>query len=319
LALLAGSVMRLRALPRCTPGAARPVYLNVSHHPLAHTGAVTRMLARTGAAFVPLMHDLIPIDYPEYVAPAETARHHRRLATVAGLATAVLANSVATARALAPHLPAGLRVQPVPLGVMPRRAAPLPAGLAEGAPYFLCLGTIEPRKNHLMLLHLWRQMVEQAEATRQPVPRLVIVGQRGWDNEQVLDMLDRCARLRAHVLETGLVSDGMVAGLMAGARALLMPSFVEGFGLPVAEALAAGVPVLASDIAAHREVGGPVPDYLDPLDVPAWQDAVQAYAAPESPRRSAQMKRLAAWEMPGWPAHIDAALAFIEEVMAPAA
>ena len=62
------------------------------------------------------------------------------------------------------------------------------------------------------------------------------------------------------------------ASCSAGARAVLLPSFAEGFGMPVAEALAAGVPVIASDIAALREVGGDVPEYLDPIDGLGWLD-----------------------------------------------
>lgn len=315
LALFAGSLANARRLPRAEPGSPRPVYVNVSHHPLAHTGAVARMLARTGAAFVPLVHDVIPLDYPEYVGAAETARHRRRMATIAGLADGVIANSAATAAAVAEMLPAGMPVLSIPLGVAPRRAAAIPPALEDGVPFFLCLGTIEPRKNHLLLLHLWRRLAEEARPGGPPVPKLVIVGNRGWDNEQVLDLLDRSARLRPHLLELGRVSDGMVAGLMARARALLMPSFTEGFGLPVAEALARGAPVLCSDIPAHREVAGRVAEYLDPLDAMAWHKAVRDYAEPASARRAAQLRRLAGWEAPVWPAHIDAALAFIEDLV----
>ncbi|WP_439594916.1 glycosyltransferase family 4 protein [Falsiroseomonas sp.] len=311
LALFTGSLARLRPLPRPAAGALPPVYLNVSHHPLAQTAAVARMLARSGARLVPLVHDLIPLDWPEYVGKAETLRHQRRMATITRHASAVVANSAATAARLAPLLPPGLPLLPAPLGVAPRQAAALPPAL-RGLPFFLCLGTIEPRKNHLMLLHLWRRLVE--ETATGPVPKLVIVGNRGWDNEQVLDLLDRCARLRPHVMELGGVSDAVVAGLMDQARALLMPSFVEGFGLPVAEALARGTPVLCSDIAAHREIGGAVPDFLDPLDLPAWLAAVQDYAIPQAPRREAQLRRLAGWEAPDWPTHIDTVLGFIGEL-----
>jgi glycosyltransferase involved in cell wall biosynthesis len=315
--LFAGSLCNWRGLPPRGAGGPRPIYLNVSHHPLAETEAVARLLARTGAALVPLVHDLIPLDWPEYVGAAETARHRRRLATIAAHASAVVANSAATGEALRPLLPPGLPLLAAPLGVVPRRAIPLPPALATGAPYFLCLGTIEPRKNHLMLLHLWRQLVVATPAG-QPVPRLVIVGDRGWENEQVVDLLDRCARLRPHVLELGRVSDGLVAALMDDAQALLMPSFIEGFGLPVAEALARGTPVLCSDIPAHREIAGPVAEYLDPLNTMAWLRAVQHYAAPGAPRRQAQLRRLAGWEAPGWPAHIDAVLRFLEEIPAQA-
>ncbi|MDP3417586.1 glycosyltransferase family 1 protein [Falsiroseomonas sp.] len=309
LSLFAGSLAHWRAPPSRAPSAPAPFYLNVSHHPLAHTAAVARLLRRTGARLVPLVHDLIPLDWPEYVASAETVRHGHRLRTIRQHASAVIANSAATAERLRPLLPPGLPLLAAPLGVAPRRAASLPTAL-DGTPFFLCLGTIEPRKNHLMLLHLWRRLAEAPG----PVPKLVIVGNRGWDNEQVLDLLDRCARLRPHVLELGRVSDGVVAGLMDQARALLMPSFIEGFGLPVAEALARGTPVLCSDIAAHREIGGEVPEFLDPLDLPAWQRAVEAYAAPATPRRDAQMRRLALWEAPDWPRHIDAVLSLLDDL-----
>ena len=312
LALFADSLVNPRGLPRGCAATARPVYLNVSHHPLAHTEAVQRLLRQSGAVFVPLVHDLIPLDWPEYVSPEETVRHRRRLATISQLASGVVANSEATAAAIRPLLPRGLPLRAVPLGVAAPRPQPLPRRLAEGGPFFLCLGTIEGRKNHLLLLHLWRRLAEQPG----PVPKLVLVGRRGWDNEQVLDLLDRSARLRPHVVELGAVCDAAVAGLMAEARALLMPSFVEGFGLPVAEALARGAPVLCSDIAAHREVGAEVPDYLDPLDLPAWQAAVEDYARPDSRRRAAQLRRLAGWAAPGWPAHIAAVLAFVDQVTA---
>ncbi|MBU8546973.1 MULTISPECIES: glycosyltransferase family 4 protein [Roseomonadaceae] len=309
LALFAGSLANWQRMPSLPAGAHAPFYLNVSHHPLAHTRSIGGLLRRTGARLVPLVHDLIPLDWPEYVAASETARHHRRMRTIAHHASGVIANSAATATALRPLLPPGLPLLAAPLGVAPRRAAALPVAIGD-APFFLCLGTIEPRKNHLMLLHLWRRLADRPG----PVPKLVIVGNRGWDNEQVLDLLDRCARLRPHLLELGRVSDGVVAGLMDHARALLMPSFAEGFGLPVAEALARGTPVLCSDIAAHRELAGPVADYLDPLDLPAWQQAVEDYALPMSARRGAQIHRLAGWEAPNWPAHIDAVLGFLDDM-----
>ena len=77
--------------------------------------------------------------------------------------------------------------------------------------------------------------------------------------------------------------------LLRGARALLLPSFAEGFGFPVIEALQLGVPALCSDIAALRETGGAVPEFLDPLDGPGWHQAMLDYAAPRfaAPRRAA--------------------------------
>jgi glycosyltransferase involved in cell wall biosynthesis len=73
--------------------------------------------------------------------------------------------------------------------------------------------------------------------------------------------------------------------------------------LPLAEALASGVPVICSDIPVFREIGQDVPDYVDPLDLMAWRDAIVDYSRPDSPRRAAQMQRLADWQAPLWPDH----------------
>jgi len=306
-------LLGLCASPRVRPlpGSLRAAYLNVSTHPLDWTGSVGRMLAETGAAFVPLLHDIIPIRHPEYVPPSWTRRHLRRMATVARYADGVIVNSETTCEEVRPFLRSGQRVLVAPLGVSVERSTL--ARREETHPYFLCLGTIEPRKNHILLLTLWRALANRLGPM---TPRLVIVGGRGWENEQVLDMLDRCPAIRPHVEERGRASDAEVARLMAGARALLMPSFAEGFGLPVAEALALGLPVVCSDIPAHREIGRGVPDYLDPLDGLAWAQAVEEYGAVASPRRAAQLKRLQGWTCQSWAEHVDAALGFIDAVVA---
>jgi glycosyltransferase involved in cell wall biosynthesis len=149
-------------------------------------------------------------------------------------------------------------------------------------------GTIEPRKNHLLRLNVWRELASGGRA-----PKLVVVGKRGWLNENVVDMITRCPALAGHVIETAGLSTPGLRHLMSGARALLMPSFGEGFGLPVAEALVAGVPVIASDLDVFREVGGDAPDYLHPLDGLGWLQAIRDYSEPDSPRRAASLARMA--------------------------
>ncbi len=102
-------------------------------------------------------------------------------------------------------------------------------------------------------------------------------GRRGWENEQVVDMLERSRDIRDHIVECADLPDAALKSLMAGARALLFPSFVEGFGLPLAEAMAARLPVVASNIGVFRELAGIGPDYLDPLDGLGWLQAVEDY------------------------------------------
>ncbi len=314
------------ALNRGIAATRRGIYLLVSHLSLENPGRIAG-LRRQGLAFVPMVHDLIPSTHPEYARPQQVGRHRRRISTTAALADGVIVNSAATAEALLGHLPPGgenLRSQPMPPIVVARLglgdglartpAWPQPDLPSGERPYFVILGTIEPRKNHLLLLNLWREMTARLGTA---APRLLVIGRRGWENENILDMLDRCTGLNGTVEETGPLPDAQVTRLLAGARALLFPSFAEGYGLPLAEALALGTPAICSDLPALREVGAAVPEFLDPLDGPAWRDAVLHYAQPGAPRREAQLSRLRHWQPPSWAAHfaeVDALLARVAEV-----
>ena len=293
------------------PRAERRVYLHLSPRGLERRRAYEAALRRERARLVAFVHDLIPVERPEFVADGG-ARFGRRLETLVDLADGVLVNSRATADALTPHLSrAGRRTQVriAPLGLSPPAASATPS---RAKPYFVVLGAIEPRKNHLLLLHIWRRWVEREgiDAT----PTLVIVGGRGWENENIVDLLDRSPTLRPVIEERGGLGDDAVRALIRGARAVLSPSFAEGYGLPIAEALDLGAPVLASDIPAHREVGGAAAEYLDPLDGPAWMAAVRDYARPDSEARRHQLKRLAAWRRPEWDDHFQVAFDLIDGI-----
>ena len=300
-ARLARAMVAVRPAP-VPPKRGRRVVLQSSPHHLERAATVRAILAREDAAFVCLLHDLIPIRYPEYARRGGAERHRRRIRAVAALADAVIANSHDTARAFAPYLAEAGRhvaVAVAHLGLDPPATGP---GLPSPAPYFVAIGTIEPRKNHLLLLHLWRDLAERLPA--EAVPRLVLIGRRGWENEQVLDMLDRCPALARHVEERAGLPDPAARALLRGARALLLPSFAEGFGMPVPEALALGVPVLCSDLPALREAGGDAPLYLDPLDGPGWRRAVLALAGADGAEREEHLARIRRWHAPTWEEHL---------------
>jgi glycosyltransferase involved in cell wall biosynthesis len=308
----------LALTPRPTPKPAlQPqAYLHLSSRGLERRAMLAGSLKREHARFIPFIHDLIPLEHPEYARPRGAQLFARKLAVATGLASGALCNSEATARALAAYLAAQGRTMPiraVGLGASFPQTLPIqPPAPATARPYFVALGTIEPRKNHLLLLHIWRRMIEQLGPER--TPRLLLVGRRGWENEMVLDLLDRTPSFGGVVRELGRVPDHELRSLLPQARAVLIPSFAEGFGLPVVEALAMGAPVVASDLPALREAGGEVADYLDPLDGAAWMRAIQAYADPNAPRRLAQLVRLKSWRPPSWDAHLRQALDFIDEV-----
>lgn len=302
-----------RSLGRQLRAAQKPLYLLVSHHHLEKHRLFARLKRRDGFSVVCLIHDLIPIEFPEYARPGQDKRHRQRIETAAAFADVVIVPSGATGDALRAYIervnPA-LRTLVAPFGVEPR---PVSSSVSTplDRPYFVCLGTIEPRKNHLLLLNLWREL---AFRCGQRVPGLILIGRRGWEIENPIDMLDRCPALRGIVSERNCLCDREIASLLVKARVLLLPSFAEGFGFPLVEALALGTPVLASDISALREIGREVPEFFGSLDGAAWCQAILDYAEDPSPRREAQLRRLADWRSPSWKDHFAAVEALIADL-----
>ena len=153
----------------------------------------------------------------------------------------------------------------------------LPEGIPER--YVLHVGTIEPRKNIGLLLAVWEAWVEEDP----DAPVLVLCGRPGWKSEALLRPLAR-ARAAGWLHQPGYVDDAALAALYRHALAVACPSLYEGFGLPLAEAMAVGTPVVASDIAVFREVAGDAAVFLPADDAAAWKRALMELAAGPSLR-----------------------------------
>lgn len=285
------------------------ILMNTGHSGL-DGAAYGEHVRRFGLRPIYFLHDLIPVAFPEYGRPGEAERHRRRLRTMLETGYGLIMNSAATGDEFERYA-AQQAMTPPPWAVAhlaPHRF-PQPASLRPmPEPYFVVLGTIEPRKNHLLLLTLWRQMVGEFG---QRAPRLVVIGQRGWECEQVVDMLERCEFLKGAAIELPECDDAALSTWLHHAQALLFPSFAEGYGIPLVEALMLGTPVIASDLPVFHELAGDIPEYLDPLDGAGWRRAVLDYSVADSPRRSAQLVRMAGWQAPSWPAHFAKVEAFM--------
>ncbi len=265
-------------------------YLNTGHADL--TPGVFAALRRRQARIAVLVHDTIPLDHPEYASPGTPAAFRRKLA-VAGTADLLVFSTAAAREAARSHL---LRMPPTvvaPLGATPPRPGPRPALAGLDRPYVVMLGTIEPRKNHALMLDVWQGWDEG--------PGLLIAGRRGWADAALLARLDASKARDPRVTEVAGLSDAAVAALVRDARALVFPSLAEGYGLPPVEALALGTPVIVSDLPVLREVLGENAVYARADDPYQWRAAILRAAAEGYPRPTPVMP-------PPWESHVNAVL-----------
>lgn len=288
------------------------LYLNIGHTGLNSEG-FRKWVAASGVRPVYFVHDLIPITHPQYCRPGEADRHRDRMRTVLDTAAGVIANSQATIDDLETFARSeSLPRPPAVAAWLGSALAGRPAITAEpDRPTFVVVGTIEGRKNHLLLLDIWARLADRLGAD---APRLLIIGQRGWEAAEAFERLDGDRRLRGYVVELGRCGDDELKAHLASARALLFPSHTEGFGLPLVEAMGLGVPVIASDLPAFREVGQGIPLFLDPGDSGAWESAILDFASPRSASRSAQVQRLRDYRPPDWSGHFRTVETWLESL-----
>ena len=207
------------------------------------------------------LHDLSPWMDPSWHAEADRVRNRTPMLLRLGLAAMVITPSEAIRRqALESFRLLAGRVVAVPHAAA-RHFRPAPS-LGESPPYLLYVGTLEPRKNVNLLLEVWRQVRK-----KYPV-ELVLAGRRREDFPEI------AAEPGLHL--RGLTPEEELRRLYSNGVVCLYPSFYEGFGLPVLEAMACGAAVIASNDPAISEVAGDGAIVLDPRDTRAWVQTLEA-------------------------------------------
>lgn len=277
-----------RGQPAVKAVPADAVYVNLGQLALAVPMFFNWLAQRPDVACALMIHDTIPLDHPELVKPASVAHHARMIATAAMHADCLI---FSTAFAQASVNAALAKIRPHPISSLVR-SLPVPAAFAEAGDrlpeladkqYFVVVSTIEPRKNFGLLVAVWARLVD---ALGWQAPHLVIVGAWGLNAEQILAPLAADPRLRARVHQVSGLSTPLLARLIAGCAALLSPSLAEGFGLPLLEGIAMGVPTIASDIPSHREIADRTTVLVGVDDRAGWEAAILAMP------RVAQRRRL---------------------------
>jgi glycosyltransferase involved in cell wall biosynthesis len=287
-----------RTLP---PGTA---YLNVGHSNLS-AEVLSGFRALRDAHISVFVHDTIPLDFPQFQRDTSVSGFDAKLRNVAKFADLIICNSRQTKQDVTRVMADWGKIPPIivaHLGVKTATAAPkeLPRGTDLSRPYFVTVGTIEPRKNHALLLDIWERFSVKPDA-----PRLFIVGRRGWNNETVFQRLDRRP---ANVVELNNLSDGATTALVQGYCGLLAPSHCEGFGLPVVEAAALGVPVICNKLAVFREILSEYPIYADVADIYSWETMIRKLAVNSGSVNSLMQGTGVELAIPDWTDHFDQVL-----------
>ena len=226
------------------------------------------------------IHDLSAFRYPDFHPCDRVELMHREVPVALHRAEHIIAVSEFTRREIADYFGvADARITAIPNGVgstfRPRAVedvAPMLGkhGLVHGT-YVLFVGTIEPRKNVLQLLRAYSSL---EPSTRAKLP-LVLAGAQGWNSEEVHDAI-RIAEGEGWARYLGYLPDEEVSALLSGALCFVYPSLYEGFGLPVLEAMASGIPVVTSIGSAMAEVANGAALLIDPNDVRSITEGMRA-------------------------------------------
>jgi tetratricopeptide (TPR) repeat protein/glycosyltransferase involved in cell wall biosynthesis len=290
-----------------------------------------------GIKYVPFVHDLIPIMTPEYCSQELRRDFLSWISGVLNHADGFLTNSQATAKDLG-TVSSKLGHQVSDVAVVTLNAdfraslggaeseylderAPhflMSRGLKKGE-YVLCVATIEARKNHAAAFAVWLKLIKKHGIKN--VPMLVCVGKDGWLNNTAYEMLRASEILAGHVLILHSVSDIELAVLYRNCKCTLYPSFYEGWGLPVSEALCYGKIPITPHISSLPEAGEKFAEYFDiesekdlleAVERVALYDAYRAarehlIATEYEPRSWKQITeqilvQLTAWALDEWPA-----------------
>ena len=253
------------------------IYLNIGQ--LGWTSWLTTawLARRPDIAGVFMLHDVIQLEHPDFVTPLGLHWARLMVAMVRKRATALIATTDAARRSVIAALgrtPAQTLTLSLPIAAV--FAAPEPPDPALAAHnYFICCGSIEPRKNHLLLLKVWQTLIARHGNA---APKLVIVGPVSPKGAAIRDALQASPTLRSYIIIASDVSSPALRKLVANARASLTPSFAEGFGLPEIEALALKTPVVLADIAPLREAADGHGIYHAPDDAAGWTSTIERFS-----------------------------------------
>jgi glycosyltransferase involved in cell wall biosynthesis len=267
---------------------------------------VFRRLAARGIGYCVLLHDIIPIERPDLVSANDAATFGGWLQLVVDTAAIVFVSSQATKDMLLRWAALeGLAIRPRVVVVTfgstdlaaavgaKDRFAPFGRGAIDCNGFVLSVGTLDKRKNQVLLCRIWRRLVAELGPTR--VPQLVLAGRNDLPEDQL-----GMSGLGDKVVNLQGLSDGEISDLYHGCLFTVFPSLCEGYGLPVAESLAHGKLCVTSDLPVIREHSGDLVWYFDPDSEDACYEKLRSAITRDDLRAAAERKIAEEYDPPSW-------------------
>ena len=270
-----------RGLFRCEPQSGDTFLIMGAFWVFDHASAMLLRMRRKGVRTALLVYDLIPIQHPEFCERSLTTVFSRQMRSLLPLLDCAITISNHVAQQFEKYAALSnvrLPIAPVLLGhdtpaIRQSTASGRKTDLDIDGEYVLVVGTIEIRKNHGYLLHIWRHLLLERDVSS--VPKLVFVGRQGWRVNDLIAQLDATDYLDGHVIVLESVDDIELNDLYLGCLFTMFVSYTEGWGLPVGESLSRGKLCVASNATSIPEIGGDFPLYIDPYNVSQGRQMVE--------------------------------------------
>jgi glycosyltransferase involved in cell wall biosynthesis len=288
----------------------RDVLLNLgsSWEQPVHRATLAKIRGDTDLQYVVLIHDLIPWRLPELFIPELVQRFVAWARDTVNSADRLLVTSACSRDDLLAFTKEfDIRARPITMVRLGRERTSdlnttIPVDLEQMAAGFaLCVGTVEPRKNHQLLLRTWSRLLQRHD--RSVVPTLIWAGREGWMVDELLDELDASNFLDGKLMwlgREGGLSDSTLHGLYRACLFTMFPSIYEGWGLPVSESLAHGKFCIASNASSIPEIGGDLVDYHGPEDLEKCLELAERAIFDSNYREAKEERIRREYRMPSW-------------------